>query len=340
MRTMLKIAGFLTLVLVAAAGVGLSYLYLRKPAQVPASGIRVPRTPERIARGKFIFQTLADCDGCHSERDFTRVGGPVVPSGRGKGNVLSALATNLPGTVVAPNITPDIETGIGAWTDGEKIRAIREGVDRTGRALFPMMPYTGFRKMSDEDVQALVAYLDTLPAIRNPLPATRLNFPLGLMIKSVPQPVAGVPQPERGNPVRYGEYLTTIAGCLECHTPADKGQPVPGKFLAGGQAFVTRVGTAVSANLTPDDETGTGQWSREFFQQKFYDYREYALTAPPRLTGPDGFTMMPWLSFARLPAEDLDAIYAYLRTVKPVRNAVETHPNFRTDRASGTPPLR
>ena len=340
MRKLLRIAGILALGLAGAGGIGLGYLYLRKPMQRPASGIRVARTPERIARGKFLFETLADCDGCHSQRDFTRVGGPVVPSGRGRGNVLSALITDLPGTVVAPNITPDLETGIGRWTDGEKIRAIREGVDRDGRALFPMMPYTAFRNMSDEDVQALVAYLDTLAPVNNPLPTTRLDFPVGLMIKSAPRPVSNVPPPDRGNPVRYGEYVVQVAGCGECHTPAEKGRPVPGRFLAGGQVFHSTIGTVVSANLTPDNETGTGKWSRDFFQQKFRDYLDYANDGPPKVSGPDGFTLMPWLTFSRLPAGELDAIYAYLRTVKPVRNAVETHPDVRTDRASGTPPPR
>jgi uncharacterized protein (TIGR02246 family) len=326
LRRIVKIVGTVALLLVAVAGAGVGYLYLRKPAQAQPSAIRVRRTPERIARGRFIFEVLADCDGCHSQRDFTRVGGPVVPSGRGRGNVLSALVKGLPGTVVAPNITPDPETGIGAWTDGEKIRAIREGVDRNGRALFPMMPYAGFRNMSDDDVESLVAYLDTLPSICYPLPATTLDFPVGLMIKSEPRPASGVAQPNHADRVQYGEYLVTVAGCGHCHTPTDRGQPVPGKLFAGGQVFATAMGTVVSANLTPDNETGIGRWSARYFLQKFEDYRDYATAGPPKLAGPDAFTLMPWLSLSRLPAEDLDAIYAYLRTVKPVSNAVDTHP--------------
>jgi len=89
----------------------------------------------------------------------------------------------MPGMVVAANITPDRETGIGGWTDGEKIRAIREGVDRDGRVLFPMMPYGNYRLMSDEDVYAVVAYINSLPAVRNPLPATAIKFPVSLLIK-------------------------------------------------------------------------------------------------------------------------------------------------------------
>src|SRR5262245_53250810 len=158
------------ILLVVFLGGGFAYLSMRQPHQKPAPNIKVPMTPGRIARGEYLFQHLSDCDGCHSQRDFTKVGGPVVPSGRARGNVLPSLILGLPGTVVAPNLTPDPETGLGLWTDGEKIRAIREGVDKDGRALFPMMPYSAYRNLNDEDVESLVAYLNSLPPIRNPLP--------------------------------------------------------------------------------------------------------------------------------------------------------------------------
>lgn len=86
------------------------------------------------------------------------------------------------------------------------------------------------------------------------------------------------------------------------------------------------MGTVVSANLTPDSETGAGKWSEDFFQKKFYDYKEYASNGPPPAQGPQSFTLTPWLSFARKEPEELSAIYAYLRTVPAVHNAVEIHP--------------
>jgi mono/diheme cytochrome c family protein len=324
-----KILLILLLVIIGVPAAGLAYLYLRKPAQAPASSIKVAMTPERIARGKDLFQNISDCDGCHSERDFTRVNGPVVESGRGRGNVMSSLLKGMPGTVVAPNLTPDPETGIGNWTDGEKIRAIREGVDRDGRALFPMMPYTNYGKMSDEDVESLVAYMNTLAPVKNPLPKTQLAFPVNLFIKGVPQPAGSVPPHDRSDKVKHGEYLVTIGDCQGCHTPMEKGQPVPGKVLAGGEVFATSIGTVVSANITPDTETGIGKWSEEYFLKKFYDYKEYAAGGAPKISGPEAFTLMPWLKLSQLLPEDLGAIYAYLRTVKPVHNAVETHPGAK-----------
>ena len=318
----------LTIVLGAllAAGGGVGWLYLRKPAQAPPSNIKVAATPERLARGKYLFESVADCGGCHSQRDFSRVGAPEVLSGRGRGNVLSDVVQGMPGRVVAPNITPDPETGIGNWTDGEKIRAIRDGVDRDGRALFPMMPYEGFRHMSDDDVQSLVAYLDALPPVRHPLPATQLNFPVNLMIKFAPQPAGGVPAPDRANKLHHGGYLVNLAGCGDCHTPAEKGQPVAGMEFAGGQKFATSFGTVVTANITPDQNTGIGKWTEEHFLKKFYDYKEYAEQGPPPLAGPQAFTLMPWLAFSRMAPEDLGAVYAWLRTVKPIAHYVEMHP--------------
>lgn len=316
----------LAIVVVVPAG-GLAYLYLRKPAQAPPVDIQVAMTPERIERGRYLFEGVADCDGCHSERDFTRVTAPVVPAGRGKGNVMSEWIPELPGRVVAPNLTPDRETGLGAWTDGEKIRAIRDGIGRDGRALFPMMPYSGFQRMSDDDVQSLVAYMNTLAPVRNPLPPTKLAFPVNLMIKGAPQPAGSVEAPDRSDKLKYGEYLVAIGACVGCHTPAERGAPVPGKEFAGGEKFdAPAYGLVYSANITPDLETGIGKWSEEFFVQKFYDYREYAQSGPPKATGPEQFTVMPWLALSRLTREDLGAMYTYLRTLKPVRNVVETHP--------------
>jgi len=325
----IRILGGLLLAVVTLGAAGVGWLFLRKPAMAPASEIRVAMTPERIARGQYIFNNVSDCGGCHSQRDFSRVGGPEVESGTGRGNVLSDLLIGLPGRVVAPNITPDKETGIGSWTDGEKIRAIREGVDKNGRALFNMMPYESYRQFSDDDVQALVAYLDSLPPVRNPLPETKLDFPVSVLIKGAPQPVGSVPPVDRSDHVKYGRYLATVGSCIECHTPVDdKHSPIPGKLLAGGQVFDTKLGKVVTANLTPDLETGTGKWSEDFFKKKFDDYKDYAVHGAPPSPGPQAFTLMPWLNYSQRDPEELSAIYAYLRSVPAVHNAVETHPGY------------
>jgi cytochrome c5 len=318
-----RILLILVLLILLVVGGGLAFLSLRQPARAAALNVKVDMSPARIERGRFIFQIMADCDGCHSQRDFSRFGGPVVESGRGMGFVFPA-EMGLPGTVVAPNITPDPETGIGKWTDGEKIRAIRDGVDRDGHALFPMMPYGNYRKMSDDDVQALVAYMDTLAPVRNPLPKTALNFPVSLMIKGVPEPAGSVPPPDRAG---HGEYLVTMGSCAECHTQQVHGQPVEGKSFAGGRVFKMPWGTVVTANITPDIDTGIGKWSEDYFLKKFAEYHDYVRNGSPKC-GPDAFTVMPWLGFSQLPDDDLKAIYAYLRKLTPVRNLVDIHPGY------------
>ena len=317
-----RIVGWTLLAVMGAGGMGLAYMALRRPAAAKPTPVKIEITPARLARGEYIFR-LADCDGCHSQRDFGRFGGPVVAGGRGKGGAIPEA--RLPGRVVARNITPDLDTGIGAWADGEKIRAIREGISRDGSALFPMMPYRNFRHMSDEDVYALVAYLNTVPPVKNPVPRTKLDFPVSLMMKSAPQPAGSVPPPDLSTKVKRGEYLVTLAGCADCHTQEARGQLIESRRLAGGRAF--RIGPAmvVTANLTPDPETGLGQWKEEHFLRKFYQYRKYVEKGSPEITAKD-FTLMPWLDFYQLPPEDLGAIYAYLRTVRPIYNAVVKHP--------------
>jgi hypothetical protein len=231
----------------------------------------------------------------------------------------------LPGTIVASNITTDKETGLGAWTDGEKVRAIRDGISRDGRALFPLMPYESYRHMSDEDVFSLVAYLNTLPPVRNPLPGSQVNLPVSLLMKSAPRPAQSVPEPDCGNLLRYGEYLATVGLCADCHTQRENGSPKPGMRLAGGEPFHFGSATVVSSNITPDHETGIGRWSEPFFLNRFYAYKDYAEKGAPQ-AGPQSFTLMPWLSLAQLPPDDLKAIYAYLRMQPPVYNPVLTHP--------------
>jgi hypothetical protein len=308
---------------VAAAGA--TYMVFRKPAMAPPPDVKVQMTPERIARGRYLF-TVSDCNGCHSGRDFSRFDGPVIESQRGQG-VEFPKEMGLPGRIASRNITMDVETGIGAWTDGEKIRAIREGISRDGTMLFPMMPYTRFRNMSDDDVMSLVAYLNTLPPVKHKVPRSQVDFPVSALIKSAPRPAGIVPPPDHGNRVKYGEYLVTMAGCAGCHTQSEKGKPIPGRTLAGGERFAFPGVVVVSANITPDPQTGIGRWSDRDFVEKFQSYREYAENGSPKV-GPENFTIMPWLEFSQIETNDLRAIYSFLRTQKPVYHAVDSHPGF------------
>lgn len=322
---MKKILLTVVIALVAIVGGGYAYLTFKQPAMQPPSAIKVEATAQRLERGKYIFEQVSDCGGCHSERNWEKFGGPVYDGRVGVGFVFPP-ELGFPGTVVAPNLTPDPETGLGSWTDGEKLRAIREGVSKDGHALFAFMPYEHFRKMSDEDAYSVVAYMDSLQPVKNRLPKTVMNFPVNLMIKFAPAAVtAPVSAPDRSNKLKYGEYLVEMGGCIGCHSPMERGSIVKGKEFGGGEEFNFRGMLVRSANISPDAETGLGKWSEQRFVDKFKGFANMTYdNAPPM--NQSNFTLMPWLPMSQMPEEDLRAIYAYLRTVKPVFNSVETHP--------------
>ncbi len=276
----------------------------------------------QVARGRYVF-LLADCNGCHSVHDNARLGWPVAPGGLGKGQIMPA-ELGLPGKIVVPNITSDKETGLGAWSDAEILRAIRGGIGRDGKPLFPMMPYQFYRSMSDPDASALVAYLRTIPPVSNKLPRTEL--PPGMALPPPPPAPASVPHPSRADRAKYGEYLVTVGSCMGCHTPGGEGTPDMTRRFAGGEVFKFPGGIqVVSANITPDPETGIGSWTEQQFVNRFAIYKQYAEDLPPEIP-PDQFSIMPWLSLSQLTRDDLGAIYAYLRTVPAVKNKVVTHP--------------
>ncbi len=300
------------------------YLVVRRPASAPPSNIKVVILPDRVERGKYLFTTLLDCDGCHSGRDFTRLGGPVIAGTRGKGGIMPL--EGLPGEVYAPNITPDKETGIGNWTDGEKIRAIREGISKNGHMLFPLMPYPGYKYLSDIDVICLVTYMNTLPAIRNYVPRSNISFLVSVMVKGVPQPVTRtIPPVDTNGGEIYGEYLVSIAGCEECHTPQKRGMEDASMRFAGGRVFTTPAGTVVSSNITPDKDTGIGNWDFVRFRDRMQAMRQYKDTEFPKV-GPERFTLMPWIAYSNLNDHDLESIFLYIKSRRAITNPVVPHP--------------
>lgn len=327
MKTLLKILGLLVLVVVVLATIGISYLTLKKPAQKAAADIHVEATAAQLARGEYLTNHVTICFDCHSERT-TAYGYPFTPDGRGARGFVWDRRIGFPGVLAASNITPERETGIGAWTDGEIIRAMREGVDRNGKALFPIMPYQHLRSLSDDDAKAIVAYLRTLPPIRYERPKKSLDLPLNFVEKFVPKPLDGpVSAPPRTDTVAYGRYLTQIGSCVECHTPKDeKNNPIAGQELAGGFELHTPDQTVVSSNITPHPSNWMGTATKEEFIGRFRAFAGFnAETAPAAPKGRN--TLMPWISFSRMSDDDLGAIYDYLKTVPPIEKKVDPFPD-------------
>ena len=328
MKTFLKVAGASLLVLFAVVGTGLTWLSIRKPASRAASSRSIEVTPARLARGEYLVHHVADCLNCHSDH-LTTFGMPVRPGSEGQGGFVFDKNLGIPGVVAAQNITPDRQTGIGAWTDGEVLRAMREGVDRNGDALFPMMPYAHFRSMSDEDAQSIVVYLRTLKPIHHAVPARHIDFPVNLIIKFKPQPVEEpVIAPDPRNAAAYGGYLGNLA-CVECHTPHDsKNQLDATRAYAGGWTMLGPWGRVVTANLTPDSNTFIGRASKAEFIGRFRAFEHMDASNSPAVP-PGRNTIMPWLAFSRMSDHDLGAIYDYLRTVKPIANRVNSFPDAK-----------
>jgi mono/diheme cytochrome c family protein len=295
----------------------LAYLFVVYPIAEPPPTLKAEQTPTALARGSYLAQHVAMCTDCHSERDFSRFSGPVKAGTLGKGGANFGPELGLPGDVIAPNITPH---RLSSWSDGEIVRALTSGVTPEGRALFPLMPYQAFASMCQEDLLSLVSYLRTLAPVENDPPRSELDFPVNLLVRTIPKParlVKDCPQPSDG--VAYGEYLVTIASCADCHTTRDGPDVVPGKDFAGGNSFPLPGGSkVVSANLTPDVDTGIGSWSKEMFINRFKPYRNpenlHQVAAGERQT------IMPWSQYAGMSDQDLGAIYDYLRTQRPVRS--------------------
>jgi cytochrome c553 len=323
MKTLFKVLGIVVLAVVALAAIGVSYLSLRKPAQRAASAVKVQATPERLARGQYLVRHVSICFDCHSERTVA-YGLPFKPGREGVGGFIWDEKIKFPGVLAAANLTPDPETGLGKWTDGEIIRAIREGVDREGKALFPIMPYGHLRNLSDDDAQSIVAYLRTLKPQRYERPKKTLQVPLNFVEKFVPAPLeAPVPQPNRADHLAYGKYLVSIASCGECHdTKNARNEPIEGMEFAGGWEMHTPFFTVKTANITPHPSTWMGRATKEEFIGRFRAFANYnAENAPQAKDGKN--TLMPWISYSGMSDEDLGAIYDYLKTLKPIDHKVD-----------------
>jgi len=319
MKKIFKIFGIAAGVLVVIIIAGILYFNSTFPKVDPPANAKVEMTADRISRGSYLANHVTVCMDCHSKRDWTKFTGPIITGTLGGGGDVFDEKIGFPGKVMVKNITP---ASIGNWSDGELIRAITCGVTKDNIALFPMMPYPNYNNLTQEDIYSIVAYIRNLKPIENKLPDTELNFPLNFIVKTMPIKSRNPMIFDRNNPVEYGKYLVTLASCIDCHTQSEKGKPLPGLEFAGGEGFQLPAGLVKSANITPDNETGIGSWAKETFVKRFKDFSNDSSIVIP-VSENEFNTPMPWTMYAGMTDEDLSAIYDYLRTVKPVYNAVE-----------------
>ena len=318
MKKVFRIALYVFGVLILLIAGLLTYVKTALPNVGPAPEIKITATPALIERGQYLANSVAVCMDCHSTRDWSRFAGPAEPNSWGKGGEIFDQKFGFPGVFYAKNITP---AGIGSWTDGEVYRAITSGVSKDGSALFPVMPHPNYGKMATEDIYAIIAYLRTLKPIDNKTAQSVPDFPMNFIINTIPSTANPQAIPDTTNKVEYGKYLLNAAACSECHTKQEKGQKITGMEYAGGFEFPMSGGMLRSANITPDAETGIGDWSETAFINHFKMYD--SSYTPPKVDPKEFNTIMPWLMYAKMSREDLGAIYAYLKTVPAIHNKVE-----------------
>jgi mono/diheme cytochrome c family protein len=315
-----KIVGIVLIVLVVLLCLGVTATIGWRPIIGPRKRALTERkfdvTPARLERGRYLVEGVNGCFGCHTDQDWSKPGAPPFAGREGSGHIWADQ--DLP-WLVAPNITPDKETGAGSWSDDGLARAIREGIGNDGRTLFPLMPYQHYREMSDEDLAAIVVYIRSVPPVRNQLPVTKIPFPLNFLMNNVPQPVTTQMASDLSTPQKHGAYLVSMAACTDCHTPQEQGQPMPGMEFAGGFLLHEPKGDVVSTNITPS-ASGIGYYNEATFIQAL---RQGKVGARPL------HASMPWYFFGKMTDDDLKAIYAYLKTVKPVKHQMD---NFEPPR--------
>jgi len=316
-RARTVIVGLLGLIVLAVVGglTAIGWQVVLGPKARPVTDRKFDVTDARLARGKYLVEGVASCFHCHSEHDMKDPELRMVEAKKGAGWELPIPEL---GTLAAPNITPDRETGIGAWTDDEVARAIQEGVAKDGTALFPVMPYMNFRHLTDEDLASIVVYLRSIPPVRNTAPPRKLIFPLNHLVNTMPVPLTShEPQPARTTAEARGEYLVrVVAGCQDCHTPADdKGQPLPGMDFSGGGLFhdPSQGGKEVfSANITMDP-SGIQHYDEALFIQTLHTGQ-----IPGRMLN----HIMPFENYERMTDDDLRDIFAFLKAQPHVKHRV------------------
>lgn len=316
----------------------------------------------KITHGEYLVRT-GGCHDCHTpwkmgdngpEPDMARslMGHPAGlavsdPAGLKAPWIGSASATMTSwsgpwGRSYTANLTSDVETGIGGWTERQFIDTIRNGRHLgNGRPLLPPMPWPAFREFADDDLAAMFAYLKTVPAIRNRVPDPVAPSGPAMPEPPAPPPVTLAVAPGHADPVARGRYLVTAKGCGDCHTPMRMGAQGPeydrSRTLAGFDArgavppmppigdaaevyplepaFAGAWGMSFAANLTPDAETGIGTWTEQQFVDTLRNGRHQG-------RGRQLLPPMPWQVFGQMTDADLKAMFAYLKTVPAVRNKV------------------
>jgi mono/diheme cytochrome c family protein len=279
-------------------------LFIGLAAVVAAAGSVAAQSP--VERGSYLVNSVGACGNCHTPRQ------QGVPD----------LSKRLSGgfqtfdepwfTVKGANITPDKETGVGNWSDDDLRKALLEGVRPNGVQLAPVMPYGFYKIMAPADIDAIIAYLRSVPAIRNEVPAPQYK---AQQVAARP-PGADKPMSETDlkDPVKRGFYLSSIAHCMACHSRTSEANPPDFKsaYGKGGREFRGPFGTSVAANISAHPKAGLGGWSDAELRRALTEgvSRDGRKLKPP---------MIDYVAYYKTwSPEDMDALIAWIRTIPPI----------------------
>ena len=310
MKKVLKVLLIILIVVVVLAGGFALFISIRGIPNYGAKdpGIKIVSDSIRIERGRILANLL--CADCHMNKDTRKLTGANMDPDH-----------KLPfGNLFSQNITHDKTVGIGDWTDGQIIYLLRTGIKRDGQYAPPWM--AKLPNMSDEDIASIISFLhsedpmvtaDATPD-RPCEPSFLAKFLCFVAFKPFPYPEKSIPQPDHSNPVAWGKYIVWNLDCFSCHSLdyAKNDYLNPDKsvgYLGGGNKMPENI---FSANITPDNETGIGKWTEEEFVK--------ALRFGMKPGG--GMTRLPMKPYSLLSDDEAKAIYAYLRTVPALKNAV------------------
>ncbi len=253
-------------------------------------------------RGSYIVNGILTCGNCHTPR--------------GPGGVwdMSKQLSGGPRTwdevtfkVKGSNITPDRETGIGKWSDADIERALLAGVRPNGTQIAPIMPYGFYRVFTPADIDAVVAYLKSVPAVGNAVEPP--IYKAAMRVDTPPGANKAMSEADMADPVKRGFYLATIGHCMECHTPLVNDVHDYAQLGKGGRPFPGPWGVTIARNITSHQTAGLGAWSDVEIKA--------AITQGVRKDGTKLKPPMAFPLYATMTDKDLSAIVAYLRTVPP-----------------------
>ncbi len=251
-----------------------------------------------VEHGKYLV-TIGICESCHTARGSK---GEAIKELRLAGGRQS-------GGLNTPNLTPDLETGLGSWSVADIVTAFRSGHRPDHTIIRPPMGVFFYSGFSDYDAFSIAVYLKSLAPVRNKVERTPVKAPLPVWPE-----ITSVPEPDRADRIALGHYLTqTVSHCFQCHSPkGQNGLPDLTRAGLGGNTYqAPGGGSVVSANLTPGNPDGIVGWTDEQVKK--------AITQGVRPDQSKMVNVMDFDLYDQMKPDDLSALVAFLRTLKPLK---------------------